>query len=108
MERDPRHETFWVLADRWIAAEKVDEGTMMGHHCLRARPHGGFVATVEKSSGDLIVKLPRPRVDDLIGEGSGRPFAPAGKVFREWVAIPTEHEELWEQLLEESVAFVAG
>jgi hypothetical protein len=108
MDRDPRHDKFWSMADRWIAAEKVEEGTMMGHHCLRARPGGGFVATVEKSSGDLIVKLPRQRVDELIESGSGRAFAPAGKIFKEWVAIPIEHEEGWEQLLEESVSFVTG
>ena len=107
MERDPRHDAFWELADRWIAAETVEEGTMMGHHCLRARPGGGFVATVERSTGDLIVKLPRGRVNDLVEAGAGRPFAPAGKVFKEWVGIPQGRMDLWEQLLEESVAFVA-
>ena len=74
MERDPNHETFWRLADRWIAAEKVEEGTMMGHHCLRARPDGGFVATVDRSSGDLIVKLPRSRVNELPHRRIGATF----------------------------------
>jgi hypothetical protein len=36
-----------------------------------------------------LVKLPQPRVGQLIAAGHGEPFAPAGRVFREWVAIPT-------------------
>jgi hypothetical protein len=31
----------------------------------------------------MVVKLPRDRVDELIMQGIGRPFAPAGKVSRE-------------------------
>ena len=46
MERNPDHRAFWALADDLIAEGKVEEGTMMGHHCLRSTQGGGFVATV--------------------------------------------------------------
>lgn len=59
MERNPEHDRFWDVADGCIAADRVEEGTMMGHHCLRASAGGGFVATVERSSGNLVVKLPK-------------------------------------------------
>lgn len=108
MERDPRHEAFWDIADRFITAGSVVEGTMMGHHCLRAATGGGFVATVERSSGDLVVKLDRARVQELIDTGEGRPFAPAGKVFREWVAVEGHAPDRWADLIEESIGFVAG
>ncbi len=64
------------------------------------------MATVERSSGNLVVKLPRGRVTDLVDSGTGLAFAPAGKVFREWVAIPGHDTEQWYALIEESIAFV--
>ena len=39
-----------------------------------------------KASG-LVVKLPRPRVAALIADGTGKPFAPAGRTFSEWVCV---------------------
>jgi len=108
MERDTDHEIFWKVADEFIATGQVEEGTMMGQHCLRSTRGGGFVATVERSSGDLVVKLPRSRVGELIGSDEGREFAPAGKVFREWVAVSGENTDRWPSLIEESIGFVGG
>lgn len=104
--REPDHEQFWELAEPHLAAGRLIEGTMMGHQCLRTAATGGFVATVTRVSGNVVVKLPRTRVAELIDQGIGRPFAPAGKVFREWVELPGVDESTWETLLAESIAFV--
>jgi len=45
---------------------------------------------------------------ELIEAGEGLAFAPAGKVFREWVALPTFDEDRWTALIEESMEFVDG
>jgi hypothetical protein len=66
---------------------------------------GRFLASYDDKLGGLVVKLPRERVLELIADGSGEPFAPAGKVFREWVAIPTADRALWQRLLAEAVDF---
>ena len=55
--------------------------------CLRA--NGNFFATCDHRTGDLIVKLPRQRVDKLIAAGDALPFAPAGRTFKEWASVPT-------------------
>ena len=68
---------------------------------------GGFVATVERSSGSLVAKLPAARVPDLIESGVGVPLAPAGKVFREWVAVSADQVDRWEALIVESIDFVS-
>jgi len=64
-----------------------------------------FLASYDDKARCLIVKLPRERVAELVDSGRGDPFAPAGKVFREWVAIPIVDRPLWQQLLAEAVAF---
>lgn len=106
MERRPDHDHFWSVADELIGTGLVEEGTMMGHHCLRAVPDGGFVATVDRVTGDLVVKLSRQRVEKLIEAGDGLAFAPAGKVFKEWVQIPDYDTDWWRQLIDESINFV--
>ena len=106
--REPGHEQFWELAEPHLASGRLVEGTMMGHQCLRSARNDGFVATVTRSTGNVVVKLPRARVAQLIDEGVGAPFAPAGRVFREWVELPEVDAATWETLLDESVEFVEG
>jgi hypothetical protein len=76
---------------------------MMGYPCVRFA--GQFVASYDEKAGCLVVKLPRDRVAELVSSGAGAPFAPAGKFFREWVAIPTPDRRLWQDLLAEAVTF---
>lgn len=54
----------------------------------------------------VVVKLPRARVEELIASGVGQPFAPAGRVFREWVSVPEPDRDQWHALLREGVTFV--
>ena len=96
------------MAEPFLATGGLVEGTMMGHQCLRTSMSDQFVATVERSSGNLVVKLPRGRVADLIEAGDGLAFAPAGKVFKEWVSIPVYDEAQWTALIDESMGFVDG
>lgn len=99
-------ELFWSLATELMVTDtRVEEGTIMGGRCLRVS--GEFLALVDYKNSGLVVKLPRARVDELIAAGTGQPFAPAGKVFREWVSVPEPDRKLWRDLLGEGIAFVA-
>jgi hypothetical protein len=89
-----------------LAHPHVARGTMMGFPCLRVA--GAFFASCDPRSGDLIVKLPRERVQELIGADSGKPFAPAGRTFRQWVVIDDRDEIRWADLIDEACAFVAA
>lgn len=97
-------EVFWELAADLRADDaRVVEGTIMGSRCLRVGRE--FVALVDYKGSGLVVKLSRARVDEIVRSGVGRPFAPAGRVFREWVSIPKIDRRRWRALLREGVAF---
>lgn len=95
---------FSALTGGLLADPNVTRSTMMGYPCLRAS--GAFFACVERSTGHLIVKLPTTRVAELIGSGDAMPFAPTGRVFREWAAVPRPDETRWAALMEEAREFV--
>ncbi len=97
---------FWELAEPLLAEKAIEKGTMMGFPCLRV--NGDFFASVDRKTGDLIVKLPANQVLDLIETEVGEPFAPNGRRFKEWVAIPNRDAALWQQLISEARTFVGG
>jgi hypothetical protein len=99
-------ERFWSLAEPLLERQSVTRSTMMGFPCLRV--DGAYFASCDHRTGDLVVKLPADRVDELIASGRARPFIPAGRRFREWAAIPPERRGAWRSLLDEALAFVDG
>jgi hypothetical protein len=96
---------FWQAGETLLGQDGVTRSTMMGLPCLRIWTK--FFAAYDRSSGDLMVKLPAARVDQLIADGSGGAVAPAGRRFREWVAIPAGNVHHWPDFLVEACAFVA-
>jgi hypothetical protein len=100
----PGEERFWDLAEPLLLRPDVTRSTMMGFPCLRIR--GQFFASTDRANGNLLVKLPEARVDHLVDAGRAEPFAPAGKRFREWAAIPSTRSRTWKRLLEEAHDFV--
>ena len=49
----------------------------------------------------MVVKVGKERVS-----GIGESFAPAGRVFKEWVALPRPDRARWRALLLEGIEFV--
>lgn len=96
-------DTFWVLAGDFLARDGVERSTMMGFPCLRR--DGAFFACTHNQRGSLIVKLPKERVLALISDGMGDPFAPNGRIFKEWLEVGTDIEESWAERLQEAWAF---
>lgn len=100
----PNEDAFWEVAEEFLARGVVDEGTMFGFRCIRAK--GEFVAMPGNTFGGMVVKLPAGRVAHLLDSGDGAPVAPAGRTFKEWVAV--EDQSQWTALIEESIAFVTA
>ncbi len=59
--------------------------------------------------GELVVKLPRPRVDGIVQAGTGRWFdAGKGRPMREWASISRTQADAWGRLVAEAYDFVAS
>jgi hypothetical protein len=96
---------FWELAKELQTEDaRVVEGTIMKGRCLRVGKE--FLALVDYKGSGLVVKLSASRVAALIEQGDGRPFAPAGRVFKEWLSVPKPDRRRWRALLREGVAHI--
>jgi hypothetical protein len=59
--------------------------------------------------GQLVLKLPKPRVDELVGAGQGVRFdANKGTPMKEWLALANDSPQPWPALAEEALEFVAA
>ena len=95
--KDEVTDFFWQQAEPLLAAADVTRGTMMGFPCLRVGKD--FFASAEHRTGDLIVKLPRERVDELIGSPVEADYSS--------VSLETPEDELLREDPEELAAEIA-
>lgn len=100
---DDARDLYDELTDDLLYDPAIGRATMMGYPCVRLA--GRFLASYDAKADCMVVKLPRERVTELVQNGQGHPFAPAGKVFGEWVSIHTVDRSLWRALLAEAVDF---
>ena len=101
----PGEKQFWALASPLLRQPGVTRSTMMGFACLRL--DGGFFATCDHRTGDLVVKLNEQRVSALVDSGVAESFAPNGRRFREWASIPVSRRRRWGRLLDEALELSA-
>ncbi|MDX2018966.1 MAG: hypothetical protein SF187_01900 [Deltaproteobacteria bacterium] len=99
-EESKTERLFWSLAAELMReSPTVVEGTIMNGRCLRVGEE--FLALVDYKGSGLVVKLTAERVAALVAAGTGQPFAPAGRVFKEWVSVPEPDRRRWGALLRE-------
>ena len=99
----PGEARFWDLAEPLLGRADVTRSTMMGLPCLRW--NGAFFASCDRRTGGMLVKLAETRVNELVSANRAKPFAPAGRRFREWAAIPERRSRSWKRLLDEALAY---
>ena len=102
-DASPARKLYDDLTDDLQYDPAVGRSTMMGHPCVRRA--GRVFAAFDPKAECLVVKLPATQVEALIDTGTGEPFAPNGRVFREWVAIPTPDPSGWARLLAAALDF---
>jgi hypothetical protein len=94
------------LATAYDGVPGVDRSLMFGSEGLRAG--GKFFAFIGRE-GQLILKLPAPRVAELLSGGQAEPVHVGRNPTREWAGIPQPVDPArWRELLAEAHAFVSG
>ena len=98
-------EQVWApIAEAQVAQRGVTAGTGFGNN-EGLRISGKIFAMLVR--GELVVKLPKDRVDELVDAGVARRFdAGKGRPMKEWASIPTNAARRWKGLVEEARAFV--
>jgi TfoX/Sxy family transcriptional regulator of competence genes len=96
---------FDEVADRLLAEDpELTPGRMFSAEGLKTA--GRFFAMVSK--GDLVVKLPEDRVDELVAAEGGAPFEVGARRMREWIRLRPESAEACASYVTEARDFVRG
>jgi hypothetical protein len=99
-------ETFARMADHLLREPGVDEGTGFGSSPGLRVDSKIFAMLVR---GELVLKLPASRCEELVAADAGRPFERGqGRPMREWIVVSDEVEADWLPLAREALAFVRG
>ena len=97
-------ERYREVVEELKADPEVSETLMMGMPSLKRgkKMFGGL------RGDELVVKLGRERVDELIAAGRAREFDPsgAGRPMKDWALVPEPADD-WLALADEARAFVA-
>ncbi len=110
--QDPE-DRFAALADMFAGLPGVStpgQSPRRGFGSSALKVNGSIFAML--SSGRLVVKLPRERVDTLIKSGTGGPFdAGKGRPMEEWLTVMADNDEdgnSWTALAREALAYVGS
>jgi len=103
-------ERFKALIDEFATSPGVSvpgEPGRRGFGSSALKVNGSIFAMI--SDGKLVLKLPRDRVDTLIGTGAGTPFdAGKGQPMKEWLTVTGDDEVSWLALAREALDFVGS
>ena len=100
IEPDPN---FAPVAKAFANDRQVTAGMMMASYGLKVK--GKIFAMWV--GGQLVVKLPRQRVDEMVENGKGKRFDPGhGRLMKEWVVVLAQKKS-WVDIAKEAYRFVS-
>ncbi len=106
-DRDGARERFDRLAADLLHHPLVQTGTGFGS-LPGLRVHNKIFAMLCR--GELVVKLPQPRVEELVARGLATRFDARGdgRLMKQWAAIPATRAEDWNAVAAEALTFMAA
>jgi TfoX/Sxy family transcriptional regulator of competence genes len=94
------------LAEPYLARDGVTWGRMFSSTGLSVR---GKIFAVVNHAGNLMVKVPEARLDELEAAGTASRMVMRGREMREWAEMsPARGETEWSELLGQAFAYVDG
>jgi hypothetical protein len=102
-ERERAHAIFDPIAQGYLERDGVDIGPMFGSEGLRIR---GKVFAFVGFAGELVIKVPEGRADEVVASGVAERMEIRGRVMREWLVVGLAAAEHWAPLTAEAFAYV--
>lgn len=98
--------TFERVADELSVRPGVARGKMFGVACIKV----GGKAFATFHEGAMVFKLAGEERAQALQLDGGRLWDPSGegRKMKEWVQVPEAHQEHWEALAEQALAYVAS
>ena len=97
------HAVFDPIAQEFLSRDDVDIGPMFGSEGLRIR---GKVFAFVASGGELLIKVPESRADELVAAGAAERMVMRERTMREWVVLGPGAPEQWASLIGEAFAYL--
>jgi hypothetical protein len=95
------------IVETLLRSREISQSAKKGFGFSGLMVGGKLFAILRKD--ELLLKLPRPRVDALIASGDGKRFDPGhGRPMKEWVTVKPGSAADWLALAREAMAFVAS
>jgi hypothetical protein len=95
-----------AIAEAELGAPGVTGGTGFGRS-EGLRFHGKIFAMLVRD--ELVVKLPKDRVDELVALGLAHRFdAGRGRPMKEWASVSVDASRRWSRLVKEAKTFVSS
>ncbi len=96
---------FEAVSGAFATDRSVTRGKMFGSAGMKVK-NKVFAMLVK---GELVVKLPRERVEAIVASKRGKDFDPGhGRLMKEWVAVGSPSEKEWIHIAREARDFVAS
>ena len=93
-----------ILAEPYLTLPDVDWGRMFSTVGLRVR---GKIFGLVNHAGQLMVKIPEARADELVADGTVAKIVMRGREMREWVELEYDAgDAAWASLLAEAHAYL--
>ena len=97
------HGIFDPIAQEFLDRDDVDIGPMFGSEGLRVR---GKVFAFVASGGELLIKVPEARADELVAAGTAERMVMRERTMREWVVVDPGAPDQWPSLIGEAFAYL--
>jgi hypothetical protein len=97
------HSIFDPIAQEFLGRDDVDIGPMFGSEGLRIR---GKVFAFIASGGELLVKVPEARADELVAAGTAAHMVMRERTMREWVVLDPGAPDQWSSLIGEAFHYL--
>ncbi|MEM1175920.1 MAG: hypothetical protein AAGI27_14005 [Pseudomonadota bacterium] len=92
------------LKEHFASDARVTVNEGKGAQGIKVRVKNKDKMVIMFSKGDLLLQMPPPTIDELLGQGKGVPYEVSpGRVMKDRIVIPVAKKRSWKALCERAI-----